>query len=141
VLCEIDFLLKHFLIVFFPSWRLASWTSSSSSDVAEADVKQQWLDVNWPQPSPCSHPAMNGLLRDLNLPKQSAKLLATRLQKRNFVEIYTSFSFYRKRETELTKCFQTDPWMLQWLRKVSSCHWVACISFERVETHFWQLDK
>jgi len=56
---------------------------------------------------------MNGLLRDLNLPKQSAKLLATRLQERNFVEIYTSFSFYRKRETELTKCFQTDPWMLQ----------------------------
>ena len=51
---------------------------------------------------------MNDLTRDLNLPKQSAEVLASRLQKKHLLKAGTSVSFYRNREEKLRKYFQSD---------------------------------
>ena len=51
---------------------------------------------------------MNDLIRDLNLPKQSAEVLASRLQEKHLLKAGTSVSFYRNREEKLRKYFQSD---------------------------------
>ena len=51
---------------------------------------------------------LNDLIRDLNLPKQSAKMLASRLQEKHLLKVGTSVSFYRNREEKLRKNFQSD---------------------------------
>ena len=51
---------------------------------------------------------MNDLIRDLNFPKQSAKVLASRLQEKHLLKAGTSVSFYRNREEKLRKYFQSD---------------------------------
>ena len=51
---------------------------------------------------------MNDLIRDLNLPKQSAEVLASRLQEKHLLKAGTSVSFYRSREEKLRKYFQSN---------------------------------
>ena len=51
---------------------------------------------------------MNDLVRDLYLPKESAELLASRLQENRMLKPSTSVSFYRNREAELRKYFYSD---------------------------------
>ena len=51
---------------------------------------------------------MNDLIRDLNLPKQSAEVLASRQQEKHLLKAGTSVSFYRNREEKLRKYFQSD---------------------------------
>ena len=51
---------------------------------------------------------MNDLIRDLNLPKQSAEVLVSRLQEKHLFKAGTSVSFYRNREEKLRKYFQSD---------------------------------
>ena len=51
---------------------------------------------------------MNDLVRDLYLPKESAELLASRLQENRMLKPGTSVSFYRNREAELRKYFHSD---------------------------------
>lgn len=51
---------------------------------------------------------LNDLVRDLYLPKQSAELLASRLQEKRLLKHGTSVSFYRNREAELRKYFHSD---------------------------------
>ena len=48
------------------------------------------------------------LIRDLNLPKQSAEVLASRLQEKHLLKAGTSVLFYRNREENLRKYFQFD---------------------------------
>ena len=45
------------------------------------------------------------MVRDQYLPKQSAELLASRLQEKNLLHAGTSVTFYRKREEELSEYF------------------------------------
>lgn len=58
-----------------------------------------------------SHPklfdqeALNDLVRDLNLPKDKAELLGSRLHERNLLSQQTTFSWYRNREKEYVKFF------------------------------------
>ena len=54
--------------------------------------------------SPFNQLKLNDLVRDLYLPKQSAELLASRLQEKNLLHPDTSATFYRKRE-DLLKYF------------------------------------
>ena len=51
---------------------------------------------------------MNDLIRDLNLPKQSAEVLASRLPEKHLLKGGTSISFYRNREEKLRKYFHSD---------------------------------
>ena len=55
-----------------------------------------------------SQSELNDLIRDLNLPKQSAEVLASRLQEKHLLKAGTSVSFYRNREENLRKYFQSD---------------------------------
>ena len=51
---------------------------------------------------------LNDLIRDLNLPKQSAEILASRLQEKHLHKAGASVSSYRNREKKLRKYFQSD---------------------------------
>lgn len=87
---------------------LTSSTSLSDDDDEEADAEYKPLDSFFDQPSLYSQPELNDLIRDLNLPKQSAELLASRLQEKNLLKPGTSVSFYHNREAELRKYFHSD---------------------------------
>ena len=50
---------------------------------------------------------LNDLIRDLNLPKESAELLGSRLQHNNLLAPNTTYSWYRRREKGLVQYF---PW-------------------------------
>ena len=56
---------------------LTSSTSLSDDDDEEADAEYKPLDSFFDQPSLYSQPELNDLIRDLNLPKQYAELLAS----------------------------------------------------------------
>lgn len=60
------------------------------------------------KPSLFSQSELNDLVRDLYLPKESAELLASRLQEKRLLKPGTSVSFYRNREAELRKYFHSD---------------------------------
>lgn len=82
-------------------------TSSTTLD-DDGDAEYKPLDSFFDQPSLYSQPELNDLIRDLNLPKQSAELLASRLQEKNLLKPDTSVSFYHNREAKLRKYFHSD---------------------------------
>ena len=55
-----------------------------------------------------SQSELNDLIRDLNLPKQSAEVLASRLQEKYLLKADTSVSFHRNREEKLRKYFHSN---------------------------------
>ena len=88
--------------------QLRSSTSSTNSD--DDDEEQNIAHEAWNagRASLYSQSELNDLIRDLNLPKQSAEVLAFRLQKQHLLKAGTSVSFYRNREENLRKFFQSD---------------------------------
>ena len=88
--------------------QLRSSTSSTNSD--DDDEEQDIADEAWNagRVSLYSQSELNNLIRDLNLPKQSAEMLASRLQEKHLLKAGTSVSFYRNREEKLRKYFQSD---------------------------------
>ena len=79
--------------------------STDDDEAANPDHSPGW---DFAQPALYSQPELNDLIRDLNLPKQSAELLASRLQEKNLLKPDTSVTFYRNREAELRKYFHSD---------------------------------
>ena len=59
-------------------------------------------------PKLMSQSDLDDLVRDLDLPKQSARLLGSRLQERNFLAPGTTFSWYRYREKEFVEFFSSE---------------------------------
>ena len=51
---------------------------------------------------------LNDLVRDLNLPKDSAELLGSRLQHNNLFAPNTTYSWYRRREKDLVQYFSME---------------------------------
>ena len=49
---------------------------------------------------------LSDLIRDLNLPKESAELLALGLKERNFLQAKTNVRFYRNREGNFLPYFK-----------------------------------
>ena len=49
---------------------------------------------------------LSDLIRDLNLPKESSELLASRLKERNFLQAKTNVTFYRNREANFLPYFK-----------------------------------
>ena len=88
--------------------QLRSSTSSTNSD--DNDDEQDIAHKAWNagRVSLYNQSELNDLIRDLNLPKQSAEALASRLQEKHLLEAGTSISFYRNREEKLRKYFQSD---------------------------------
>ena len=58
------------------------------------------------EPNRFNQDDLSDLIRNLNLPKESAKLLASRLVERNFLQAKTNVTFYRKREANLLPYFK-----------------------------------
>ena len=91
--------------------QLRSSTSSTNSDDDDDDDEEQDIAQeawNAGRVSLYSQSELNDLIRDLNLPKQSAEVLASRLQEKHLLRAGTSVSFYRNQEEKLRKYFQSD---------------------------------
>lgn len=82
--------------------------SDSSSDSAEclSDVDFRVEQDN--SPKLMSQADLDDLVRDLNLSKDSAELLASRLQERNLLSPGTSVTLYRSREKSYVKYFAAE---------------------------------
>jgi len=56
--------------------------------------------------------ALNDLVRDLDLPKDKAELMGSRLQERNLLQPGVSFSWYRHRKKEFSSLFSDKDFMV-----------------------------
>lgn len=80
---------------------------ASSDEGAARDIFQP-SDEDCDQPILFTKSALNDLVKDLYLPKQSAELLASRLQENRMLKPGTSVSFYSNRETKMRTYFHSD---------------------------------
>ena len=85
-----------------------SSTSSTNSD--DDDEEQDIAHEAWNAVRVFlySQSELNDLIQDLNFSKQSAEVLASRLQEKHLLKAGISVSFYRDREEKLRKSFQSD---------------------------------
>ena len=77
--------------------------SSSSQDETQSIATTDdasFLDDNDEQPKLFSQNELSDLVRDLNLPKDSAELLASRLKDKNMLNDKVKVSFFRTRHQE-----------------------------------------
>jgi hypothetical protein len=86
--------------------------SLSSSDSPQSDpqsaIEDDYTATDNKEPKLMSQSDLDDLVRDLDLPKQSAQLLGSRLQERNFLAPGTTFSWYRHREKEFAEFFSSE---------------------------------
>lgn len=73
--------------------------ASSDSDIEETASSE---------PKPFTQVELNDLIRDLELPKESAELLASRLKEKNLLASGTKVTFYRTREQDLLPFFNSE---------------------------------
>lgn len=76
--------------------------SSPEDDTNDQDFSVETL------PQQFSQGELNDLVRDLNLPKYSAELLASRLKEKNVLEKGVPISFYRRRHEEFLSFFTKE---------------------------------
>ena len=88
--------------------QLKSSTSSTNSDYDDEEQDIAHEAWNAGRVSLYSQPELNDLIRDLNLPKQSAEVLASILQEKHLLKAGITVSFYRNREEKLRKYFHSD---------------------------------
>lgn len=81
-------------------------SESESNATAESDSYMPQEEVH--QPKPFTQAELNDLTRDLNLSKESAQLLGSRLRENALLAPTTTFSWYRNRESEFRKFFTFD---------------------------------
>ena len=84
--------------------QLRSSTSSTNfddDDDEEQDIAHEACNAG--RVSLYRQSELNDLIRDLNLPKQSAEVLVSRLQEKHFLKAGLNVSFYRNREENLRK--------------------------------------
>ena len=107
--------------------KLRSSTSSTNSDDDDEEQDKAHEAWNAGRVSLYSQSELNDLIRDLNLPKQSAEVLASRLQEKHFLKAGTSVSFCRNREEKLRKYFQSDG-QLVYCTDVEGLLFAMCLS-------------
>lgn len=59
-------------------------------------------------PQKCTQEELNNLIKDLNLPKDGAELLASRLKEKNLLSEGTKVTIYRNRDEEFRKYFSRN---------------------------------
>ena len=85
--------------------------SSSSEDETQSIATTDdafFPDDNDKQPELFSQNELNDLVRDLNLPKDSAELLASRLNDKNMLNDEVRISFFRTRHQEFIRYFAQE---------------------------------
>lgn len=82
----------------------------SLSDKSDEDIdfSDEEFTVPCIEPQQFSQPELNDLVRDLDLPKESAELLGSRLKEKNLLAAGTSFYWYRNREKDFIPFFTQD---------------------------------
>ena len=80
-------------------------SSTSVGSSLEGDCYNSLADKS---PKLITQAFLNDLVRDLNLPKESAELLGSRLQHNNLLAPNTTYSLYRQREKDLVKYFSME---------------------------------
>ena len=89
-----------------PPLQLAELSESESDD--DRDSGDVYNPAEDKQPKLFSQDDLDDLMRDLDLPKASAELLASRLQERNLLVPGTIISRYRYRDQEFQKFFKAE---------------------------------
>ena len=77
----------------------------SESERSESDTEQYQSEMLNDSPELFSQAQLNDLTRELNLSKEAAQLLASRLKEKNLLQKHTTFAWYRHREKEFTSFF------------------------------------
>lgn len=82
--------------------------TGSNSDSSSSLVSDEFVPETSNAPQPLSQAKLNDIVRDLNLPKDAAELLGSRLQENNLLAAGTSVTFYRNREKDLLQYFSDE---------------------------------
>ena len=82
--------------------------SESSSESVECQDDVDYTDEHDKSPNLMSQADLDNLVRDLNLSKESAELLGSRLNDRNFLAPGTTFAWYRHREQQFVDFFAAE---------------------------------
>ena len=96
-----------------PVFKALEISDSENDFVPTEDTKDIDEDFNAPGrsggiPQLFTQADLNDLVRDLNLPKNSAELLTSRLKDRNLLAPGTVVSFYRNRKRDLVQFFRME---------------------------------
>ena len=87
---------------------MESSSDPESGDEADADESGTFEPPEQDRPVPLSQAELNDLTRDLNLSKESAQLLGSRLREKRLLAPETTYFWYRNREKEFRKYFSFD---------------------------------
>ena len=82
--------------------------SSAGSEAVHGSVSTDQDADDQAQPQPFTEGELNNLTRDLNISKESAQLLGSRLRKKRLLAPTTTFYWNRQREAEFTTFFMHD---------------------------------
>ena len=91
-----------------PPQNFNSSETDSSTASTHSDSRDQAYDTDDGKPHLIVQSELNDLIRDLNLSKDKAELLASRLKQWNLLSRDTSVTVYRKRSTNLAAFYNTN---------------------------------
>ena len=88
-----------------PIYEILSEDSDNDSTASQESQEDEESDFSDDTPHPFSQNELNDLVRDLNLSKSSAELLASRLKEKSLLSHGTRITFYRNRHQEFLHFF------------------------------------
>ena len=91
-----------------PNVTMESSSDSESSDMTDTAERSAYKPEEDDQPVPLTQAELNDLTRDLNLFKESAQLLGSRLREKHLLAPGTTFYWYQEREREFRYLFTFD---------------------------------
>ena len=100
-------------------------SSTSEESFLEDDCYEPLADNK--SPILITQAFLNDLVRDLNLPKESAELLGSRLQHNNLLAPNSTYSWYRQKEKDLVQYFSIKETFLYCHNVASLLQAMACI--------------
>ena len=84
-------------------------TDSETDDVTSNDeIEDADLNLSSSEPEKFNQNQLNDLVQELNLSKESAELLASRLRDKNLLSTGTKVTYYRNRDAEFTPYFNQN---------------------------------
>ena len=91
-----------------PTGEIIEMECSSSTESEESELDTWNAGQSTHEPKPLIQLQFNDLTRDLNLTKESAQLLGSRLRECNLLAPGTTYFWYRNRDEEFRKYFSYD---------------------------------
>ena len=91
-----------------PDVAIESSSEPESDNTADREEDEEYMPEENDKPVPLTQADLNDLTRDLNLSKESAQLLGSRLRENNLLAPGTTFYWYRERGREFRQFFTTQ---------------------------------